>query len=153
MNYRCAILVLLLAGLSSCSRSDCEKPSVNAVTIDSTGDFMALVLECEKGSNYTKIIDSSRILISYNDNSHPARGHFNYLFSNTDAEYLIQLQPSGSQHTVTNLSFGSEKGKLGQSTDRLTYCSCGFSVDGVPVSYGSIISGQNFEDFGIEVAR
>jgi hypothetical protein len=128
-----AISILLLTHSSSCSRRHCETRILKGVCLkdrELTTDTAAKIISFEKGTDFSKKIDSSYTVVSPGTaatiQSQGPSGYFSCDFSDNTRDYLLILLPSGITHKIKDIKYGSEL----SYGSHLTMCSYGYNLDG-----------------------
>jgi hypothetical protein len=108
-----SIVVALIALISSCGRVICTPPRIYVWDRhqSATPDTFIKIIAFQANTNFSQFKDSVTMSLgSVNDM---------YTFT-TGKDYRIITLPSNTQHTVTRLSFGNEKGSSapGKDADR-----------------------------------
>lgn len=154
MKPSCLLLLSMLLWFCSCLKKyDCEKRIISEVNLNNRPktDSVARVIRCEKGSNFTKRIDSvDKAIGDKISGSTYFESSFGYKFSDVSCDYMIVLLPTGKTYKVTDIRYGNESVAYGGTSggeDRSVKCSYGYTLDGKVITHEAETYGRG-SNFG-----
>ena len=146
MKYKHFIfLALLFLWFNACKRQ-CTTIFLNRgllATYDSLTDSTAFIVKCVKGTNFSKVKDTTTTPIYAANPGVNNYAPIGYDFSDAAYDYLVTILPSGRVYKITNIHYGEEKANEGCGGSNWTSCSYGYSVNGTVYFTGAASHDDN----------